>query len=29
VTVVLVWRTKLHLLWMLGAGAVLGAVGWV
>jgi chromate transporter len=26
---VLVWRTKLHLLWMLGAGAVLGALGWV
>ena len=25
----LVWRTKLHLLWMLGAGAVLGALGWV
>ena len=29
VTVVLVWRTKLHLLWMLGAGALLGALGWV
>lgn len=29
VTVVLVWRTRLHLLWMLGAGAVLGAIGWV
>ena len=28
-TVVLVWRTKLHLLWLLGAGAVLGALGWV
>ena len=28
-TVLLVWRTKLHLLWMLGAGAVLGALGWV
>ena len=28
-TLVLVWRTKLHLLWMLGAGAVLGALGWV
>ena len=25
----LVWRTKLHLLWMLGAGAALGALGWV
>src|SRR3989344_8300619 len=28
VTVVLVWRTRLHLLWMLGAGAELGAIGW-
>ncbi len=28
-TLVLVWRTRLHLLWMLGAGAVLGAAGWV
>ena len=28
-TVLLVWRTKLHLLWMLGTGAVLGALGWV
>lgn len=26
---VLVWRTKLHLLWMIGAGAVAGALGWV
>jgi len=25
----LVWRTRLHLLWLLGAGAVLGALGWV
>ena len=25
----LVWRTKLHLLWLLGAGAVLGALGLV
>jgi chromate transporter len=25
----LVWRTKLHLLWMIGAGAVVGALGWV
>jgi chromate transporter len=22
----LVWRTKIHLLWLLGAGAVIGAV---
>ncbi|WP_332748386.1 chromate transporter [Hydrogenophaga sp.] len=25
----LVWRTKIHLLWMIGVGAVLGALGWV
>lgn len=25
----LVWRTRIHLLWMIGAGAVLGALGWV
>lgn len=25
----LVWRTKIHLLWLIGAGAVLGAMGWV
>ena len=25
----LVWRTRLHLLWMLGAGALLGVLGWV
>lgn len=25
----LVWRTKIHLLWMIGAGAVLGALGFV
>jgi len=24
-----VWRTRLHLLWLLGAGALLGAVGFV
>lgn len=29
VTMVLVWRTRLHLLWMIGAGALLGAMGWV
>ncbi len=28
-TMLLVWRTRLHLLWMLGAGALLGALGWV
>lgn len=25
----LVWRTRLHLLWLLGAGALAGAMGWV
>ena len=25
----LLWRTKIHILWLLGAGAVLGALGWV
>jgi chromate transporter len=25
----LVWRTKIHLLWLLGLGASLGAIGWV
>ena len=29
VATVLVWRTKLHLLWMIGTGALLGALGWV
>lgn len=29
VSAVLVWRTKIHLLWLLGAGAMLGAMGWV
>ncbi len=28
-TAVVVWRTRLHLLWLLGAGALLGAMGWV
>ena len=25
----LLWKTRLHLLWMLAGGAVLGALGWV
>jgi chromate transporter len=25
----LVWRTSIHLLWLIGAGALLGALGWV
>jgi len=29
VSAVIVWRTKLHLLWLLGAGAVLGWFGFV
>ncbi len=29
VSTLLVWRTNIHLLWMLGAGALMGALGWV
>lgn len=29
VTTLVVWRTKLHMLWLIGAGALLGALGWV
>jgi chromate transporter len=29
VSAMLVWRTKLHILWLLGLGAFLGAMGWV
>lgn len=29
VCTLLVWRTRLHLLWLLGAGALLGWWGWV
>ena len=28
-TLLLVWRTKVHMLWLIGAGALLGAPGWV
>lgn len=28
-TTVLVWRTRIHLLWLLGLGAILGWMGWV
>ena len=28
-TTLIVWRTRVHLLWLLGAGAVLGWMGWV
>lgn len=29
VCTVIVWRTRIHMLWLLGAGALLGAFGWV
>lgn len=29
VSTLVVWRTRLHLLWLLGAGAALGALGWL
>ena len=29
VTTLIVWRSRIHLLWLLGAGALLGALGWV
>ena len=25
----LVWRTRIHLLWLIGGGALIGALGWV
>jgi chromate transporter len=28
-TTVMVWKTRLHLLWLLGAGALAGALGWL
>lgn len=28
-TALIVWRTRIHLLWLLGVGAFLGAMGWV
>ena len=28
-TTLIVWRTKVHLLWLLGAGALLGGLGWI
>lgn len=28
-TTLIVWRTKLHMLWLIGAGALLGGLGWV
>lgn len=29
VATLLVWRTRIHMLWLLGGGALLGALGWV
>ena len=29
VTTLVVWRTRVHLLWLLGTGALIGALGWV
>lgn len=29
VATLVVWRTRVHLLWLLGAGALLGALGWI
>lgn len=29
VATLIVWRTRVHLLWLIGAGAVLGGLGWV
>ena len=28
-SMLIVWRTRIHLLWLLGAGALMGALGWV
>jgi chromate transporter len=25
---VLVWRTRIHLLWLIAAGGIVGALGW-
>ena len=29
VSTLLVWKTRIHLLWLIGAGAFMGALGWV
>ena len=28
-TTLIVWRSRLHMLWLIGAGALIGALGWV
>ena len=29
VSTLVVWRTRIHLLWLLGAGAFIGWMGWL
>jgi chromate transporter len=29
ITTLVVWRTRIHLLWLLGAGALVGWMGWI
>jgi len=29
VTTLIIWRTRVHMLWLIAAGALLGALGWV
>jgi chromate transporter len=29
ISALLVWRTRVHLLWLVSAAALLGALGWV
>ena len=29
VSTLLVWKTRIHLLWLLGAGAIAGWMGWI
>lgn len=29
ITTLLIWRTRIHLLWLIGAGGLLGWLGWV
>jgi chromate transporter len=29
VTTLIVWRTRIHMLWLIGGGALLGALGWI
>lgn len=28
-SILLVWRTRIHMLWLIGVGALLGALGWI